>query len=222
MIIEKAAKASTRTSSLTSLSNSAKSSRGFTLIELLVVVALIGLISIFALPSVTNFFKLSLNSTTREMASLVKEAYNSTVMTGKVHRLVYDLKENQFWVESGPGTILLDTNESREAEKRRKRFAQTNEQPEPTAFALERSVTRKKLSLPRGVTFEDVLTEQSPEPITEGAAYTHFFPHGITEQTLIHLKDSSGHHISLIISPLIGRTRLVERYIKPEEAYATD
>lgn len=196
---------------------------GFSLIELLVVVALIGLISLFALPSVTNYFKLSLNSATREIASLVKEAYNSTVMTGRVHRMVYDLAGGAFWVENGPPQVLLDTRETKEAEERRKRFHRSADEtpPHPT-FTLDKTVTRKKVSLPRGVSFEDVVTEQDREPVKEGLAYTHFFPHGPTEQTIIHLQDDANHHISLIISPLIGRTRLVERYVKLEEIHEKD
>ena len=50
-------------------------------------------------------------------------------------------------------------------------------------------------------------------------AYTHFFPHGLTEQTIIHLTDTSGHKASLIISPLIGNTDVYDRYISLEEAF---
>lgn len=196
---------------------SAVKSGGFTLIELLVVIALIALIGAFMLPSVSSSFKLSLNSTTREVAAIVRESYNSAIMTGKVHRIVYDFKAGEYWVESGPNTVLLDTAETKEKEERRKRFAKPGDKPPPSQFSLERSVTRKKLSLPRGVEFEDVLTEQSPEPIKEGIAYTHFFPHGISERTIIHLKDTSNHQISLIVSPLVGRTKLVERYVKEDE-----
>lgn len=193
--------------------------KGYTLIEMLVVVALIGLISAFALPSVNNYFKLSLNSATREMASVVKETYNSAAMTGKVYRIVYDFKAGSFWVESGPSTVLLDTTETREREQRRKRFAKDSDKPPASEFTMDKSVTRKKISLPRGVDFEDLITEQSSEPITEGTAYTHFFPNGMTEQTVIHLKDNSNHHVTLIITPLIGRTRLVERYLSKNEIY---
>ena len=163
-------------------------------------------------------FKISLGSTTRQMATTIKETYNSTAMTKKVHRLVYDLKENSFWVESGPQGFLLDTAESKAAEERRKRFAKPSDKPPPSPFAIDKTITKKAIPLPRGVTFEDIVTEQSKEPITEGKAYTHFFPHGLIEQTVIHLKDQSKHQITLVIEPLIGRTRMIERYVKAEEA----
>lgn len=190
--------------------------RGFTLVELLVVVALIALVTVLALPGVSSYFKVSLNSATRELASVIKESYNSAVMTGNVHRLVYDLKKNEYWVEVGPPTVLLDTAESAEREERRKRFRKASEKEPPSGFSIAKGVTRKKQPLPRGVQFEDIITQQSKDPIKEGTAYTHFFPHGLTERTIIHLKDQSNHQISLVISSLIGRTKLIGRYVTQE------
>ncbi len=186
---------------------------GFTLIEALIVIAIIAIIAVVALPSVTGYFKISINTTAREMASTIKETYNSTSLTGKVHRMAYDLKENSYWVESGSNTVLLDTAESKEKEERRKRFAKSSDTPPPSQFSMDNTITHKKISLPTGVTFEDIITEQSKDPIKEGIVYTHFFPHGITEQTIIHLKDNSEHKVSLVLAPIIGKTDLYERYL---------
>ena len=58
-------------------------------------------------------------------------------------------------------------------------------------FGIDKKITRKKLSLPRGISFEDISTEANPtESIKDGMAYTHFFAHGLAEQTVIHLKDN--------------------------------
>jgi hypothetical protein len=121
-------------------------------------------------------------------------------------------------VESGPTTLLLDTAESRELEERRRRFSK-DEAPPPSPFALDKTVTRSKITLPRGVEFEDVITQQTEEPIIEGTAYTHFFPHGFTEQTIVHLKDKENHHYSLVISPLVGRTDLYQHYVTAKEIF---
>ncbi len=192
--------------------------RGFTLIEMLVVVLLIALISAFAVPSVSSYFQISLNSASRDLGSVVKEAYNSTVLTGRVYRLAYDLKNNQFWVEAGPTNVLLDTEDSKKKEEYDK-LHNTKEAVEESSFAIDKTITRRKTDLPRGVTYDDIMTMQSKEPIKTGMAYTHFFPHGMTEQTIIHLIDGSGHKSSLIISPLIGRTDVYDRYISLEEAF---
>lgn len=190
--------------------------RGFTLIEMIVVVAIIAIIAAFALPSITSYFQVSIETASRELSSTVKETYEATVMTGKVHRLAYDLKNGQYWAEVGPDTILLDTKASKEAEERRRRFAH-DEKPPPSPFALDASVTRKKRSLPTGIVFEDVVTQQAEDPVTDGTTYTHIFPHGVTEQTIIHLKDKSNHRFSLVISPIVGRSDLYERYVTRQE-----
>ncbi len=189
----------------------------FTLIEILVVFALISLITLFVIPSIGSSLKLSINSSCREIASIVKDTYSAAMVTGQVHRFVFDLKENKFWVESGPESLLLHTAKSLELEESRKRFKMEKEKEEPEKFSLEKTITRSELSLPRGVKFTDVLTEENEKPVFEGKAYTHFFPNGITEQTIVHLEDSSEHKFSLIIFPLMGNVQLVQHYVEREE-----
>lgn len=195
---------------------------GFSLVELLVVVALMALIGTMAIPSISSVFKLSLGSTTRDIATTVRHAYNAALMTKKVHRLVFDLKEHRYWVEVGPQQLLMDTEESRARSERIRKFASPTEDDDKKenapSFSLASYVTRKKNELPRGVQFEDVTTEQTKEPITEGFAYTHFFPHGIIEQTVIHLMDTSNHKATLVVAPIVGRTKVIERYVPSKEA----
>ena len=212
------------------MSTDDQNQKGFTLIELLVVVALVGMIFLFALPKVTSAMRLSLDSSSREMASVIREAYNATMVTGRVHRVVWDLKEQKYWVEAGGTSLLLDTEASIEKDAARKRRTVQKEgeeegqnlPPGQLPFTLNRLVTRSKQSLPRGVEYEDIITEKSEDPITSGVAYTHFFPHGIVEQTLIHLKDNSGHQQTLLVWPVLGRTRVEKRHLTLKEAYAEE
>ncbi len=199
-------------------------SKGFTLIEMMVVIGIIVLISVVSMPTISSYFQLSLNSATRDLATTIKEAYNSTVIGGTVYRLVYDIKDRSFWVEIGSSNVLLDTKESKEKEDKRRKFSSSikNGKDAATAqdgFSLDRIITRKKLHLPQGVEYEDIMTQQSQNPITEGTAYTHFFPSGLTEQTVIHLKDQSQHHASLVINAMLGSTDLYDRYINAAEAF---
>ncbi len=190
------------------------------------VFALIAVIAVFAVPAVSNHYKLNLNSTAREMASVVKEGYNATVVTRQINRVVYDFEKGEYWVESGPSDTLLDAPENQDKDFKResvrnRRSADRDKDKNDTgaAFAMNRLVTRSKKSLPSGVEFEDVITARSRDPITKGKAYTHFFPHGAAEKTIIHLKDSSNHQISLVIQPLIGKTRLMQGHVTEKEAY---
>lgn len=195
------------------------SNNGFTLIETLVVMALIAMMSGMVMPSLSSYFSLSLNSATRDMATVIKETYNAAIVTGKVYRVAYDQKANTYWAEVGPRDQLLETKESAEQEERRKRFAKLSEKAPKSPFQLETNITRKKQTLPLGVQFEDIMTQQSPDAMVGTLAYTHFFPHGLAEKTLIHLKDTSNHHISLDISPLLGMTNLTEGYVNGADIF---
>lgn len=185
----------------TQIKTTFRSTAGFTLIELLVVVSIIGFMALVAFPSVSNFFRISIGSATRSIATTIREAYNATVITGKIHRIVFDLKTQEYWAESGPTSLLLDTESSQEKEERRKRFAKpgSGESPPESPFSIDKTISRKKTPLPRGVVMTEVITEKSKDPITEGQAMSHFFPHGISERTIIHLKDNQAHEVTLVI-----------------------
>ncbi len=190
---------------------------GFTLIELLVVVALIALITVMTLPGMSSYFRISMNSITREMATTIREAYNSTMVTGRVHRLAMDLEKNKYWVESGPRTYLLHTKESKEKEEYRLRWF--SDKKKTSDFRIEPTITRKPISLPDDVKFKDIITQQNDDPITEGMAYIHFFPNGIAEQSIIHLEDQGENQVSLVVSALIGKTKVENHLISKEEAF---
>jgi len=197
---------------------------GFTLIEILVVVALLGLIFTFALPRLNSHFRLSLETATREIASTIKDAFNSTMVTRKVHRLAIDFGEKKYWVEkqdsAQSGEVLLHTESSLEKKREQDRWKSEDEKKAGgVSFALAADVTPKKKSLPDGVEFSSALSEQYPEPIKEGIATFHFFPHGLSEQGVIHIKDLDGHEFTLVISAVMGKTKLLRGNVSKEEIY---
>ena len=194
---------------------------GFSLIELLIVVAIIGLVVMVAIPSISNTFRFSVQSSAREIATLINETSNAAQITGKIHRVVYDLKAEQYWAESTNEATLLRSEESDAIEKEHSSFLKKDDTDEKKkgGFHQESSLTKKKRNLPIGVLFEDVYTEQTDEPITTGLAYTHIFPQGVTEKSLIHLQDNGKNKISLIVSNLLGRCSVEGRYIDAKDIF---
>jgi prepilin-type N-terminal cleavage/methylation domain-containing protein len=201
--------------------NASHPQSGFTLIELLIVVAILALVSIIAIPSISNTFRFSVKSAGREIATLIKDAANSAQISGKIHRLAYDLKKDQYWVESTSETTLLQSEESRkiEAERRSIFDDKKDKEADKKGFRQEGLLTKNKKNLPVGVSFKDIYTEQSEEPITEGMAYTHIFPQGMSEKTLIHLIDTSKNEISIVVSNLLARCTIDGRYIEYQEVF---
>ena len=199
-------------------------SSGFTLLELMIVVAILGLVGLVIIPNIGSTFRFSVQSSAREIATLIKDTSNSAQITGKVHRLVYDLKEQKYWVESTSEMTLLKSEESMAVEKDHgDRFKKPSEEEEEAkkngGFHQESSLTKNKKTLPIGVKFKDIYTEQSEEPITEGLAYTHIFPQGLSEKSLIHLTDNSKNDVSLIVTNLLGRCTIEGRYMEYKEVF---
>lgn len=195
--------------------------RGFTLLEILIVIAILGLVALVAIPSINNTFRFSVKSSAQDIATLIKDTSNSAQVTGKIHRIVYDLSKEQYWVEWTSDEALLDSEESKKYEQEHqtifKKSTSDETRPQGASFSMAKTLTSKKKSLPIGVKYKDVITEQTEEPITEGVAYTYVFPHGITEKTIVHLTDSAKNDVSLIVSNLLGRSQIEGRYIDLKE-----
>jgi type II secretion system protein H len=194
---------------------------GFTLIELLIVVAIMALVTVIAIPSISNTFRFSVKSSAREIATLIKDTANSAQISGRIHRIAYDLEKDQYWVESTNETTLLASEESRKIEAdRRSLFDDPKaKEKEKKGFRQENLLTKNKRSLPVGVKFKDIYTEQSEEPITEGMAYTHVFPQGMSEKSLVHLVDTSKNEVSLVVSNLLARCSVDGRYLEYQEVF---
>jgi prepilin-type N-terminal cleavage/methylation domain-containing protein len=199
-----------------------KNQDGFSLIELLIVVAILGLVGMIAIPSISNTFRFSVQSSAREIATLIKDTANSAQITGRVHRIAYNLTTNQYWVESSGETTLLKSDESKEKEKETHAFfSNQKEDPEKTngGFHQENTLTKNKKSLAIGVKFKDVSTEQSDEPITEGMAYTHIFPQGMSEKTVVHFIDTGKNETTLVVTNLLGRCQVQGHFIDAKEFF---
>ena len=75
-----------------------KKAQGFTLVELLIVMGVIALVYSVALPRMSAKGSLAFDSLTK-LSNDVRSAFDTTVLTGKTHRLVFEVKSGKYWLE---------------------------------------------------------------------------------------------------------------------------
>lgn len=89
---------------------------GFTLIELAIVLGLIALLTSVMVPSLNALTAVDLRSTSGQVAGMIREAYARAAITGKVHRIVFDIDKGQFWLERTNDRFILPS-EKQQADK---------------------------------------------------------------------------------------------------------
>lgn len=75
-----------------------KKTSGFTLIEVMIVIALMSLVYTLVLPRFSTNASLAFDSLSR-LSNDVRSAFDTAVLTGKPHRLVFELKSGKYWLE---------------------------------------------------------------------------------------------------------------------------
>ena len=163
---------------------------GFTFLEIVVVLFIIGLLLLLVYPKVQTLTENNLQTASRHLVGEIQYLYHVAMATRQVYRLSYDLRDNQYRV------YVVDPHEGK---------------------ILSVSDAKREGSLPRGVAFQDVITQRQGK-VTEGEAFTHFFPVGLAEKTIIHLTDKDRRAMTLDLNPLTGRVKLYEGYIEIKQA----
>lgn len=222
---------------------------GFTLLEIIVVLAVIGLVMGSAVRGFRSLVKSDLRAGAAQVSGMMRFLFDRASTTGRMHRLVIDLAQNQVWAEMSDDRYFIprerETDLSREmdAEKEKKRDDAEKKQQEsmaaspaaaaqlqlmPQAFEPKRArfasfkETKLRPVALKTVKLIDVYTPRLAEPITKGRAYIYFFPMGQTEPAMIHLGDKKGELVyTLVVHPLTGRVRIYNEDLKPqlEERY---
>lgn len=168
---------------LTSITGRSNSQAGFTLIELMLVVLLLGLMASLSMPLISGFEPNRLNSSARRIAGTVRYLYNEAAMTGREHRLTFDLSKNSY------------------------RASEINAAGELQPL---QGIGNEK-SLSPGVRFQDIYQPRRGEQ-KEGKMTTALLPGGWLEETIIHLQDNKDRQLTLRLVPLTGLTEIFEGY----------
>jgi general secretion pathway protein H len=165
-----------------------RDAKGFTFIELTVVLVLIGLVFTITMPRFRDqILSDTLKSTTRKMMYKIMDLRNEAISEHKAYFLVFDLESNRYWVEYEDIT------------------------PEDLAHARENAD-----AFPEGVRVLDIWFKGKGKEMT-GETTIKFTRQGYVQQSVIHLGSEDGRKFTLVLSPFLGRVKVLEDYIEFED-----
>ena len=73
------------------------------------------------------------------------------------------------------------------------------------------------LELGENVSIMDVWTEGTDKPTSEGTVSLVFFPHGFTQDALVHLQDDAGQVFTVKVWSLTGRAEVFNEYVEVKQ-----
>jgi general secretion pathway protein H len=167
----------------TSIAGNWNKESGFTLVELTIVVLLLGLFSLLVVPRLPGVGEDGLKSSTRRIAGTVKYFFNEAALSGRPHRLEYNLDEGTFRVRR----IEVDGE------------------------VVELSGTGKEQRLKGRVRFKDI-DIPGRGSFSQGEVVTEIQPVGWMEETVVHLEEEGGRTLTLRIMPYTGTTEVFDGY----------
>ncbi len=86
-----------------------KRQRGFTLIEVVIALGIMVMLTSIALPALNNISRAELRKTSRMLMGLIRATYDAAALSGRMHRIVFNLEESKIKVESTGETLAIDT-----------------------------------------------------------------------------------------------------------------
>jgi general secretion pathway protein H len=163
------------------------------------------------------------------LAGAIRVAFTRASATSRPNRLVMDLDGAKVWLEETNDAVFVRkddatggsaaaTPEERDAIEQAARILKGPQAPRPRfapvkALGFDDPDTSGGRPLGKGIKFLKVETGHSAEGQTHGRAYLYFWPGGQTERASIQLipggSTSSADAMTLLVSPLTGRARIV-------------
>jgi general secretion pathway protein H len=170
--------------------SSLRDNKGFTLLELIVVMVLIGIVTSFTVPRIADFlFADQLKGTVRKLVGLINQTSLLAQQRQVSYLLTYDAGQHRFKVEP---------EQQEEAGK--------DAGERIGGLPLARSVTVKYLWSWYGG------TRSAKEFVIR------FSKNGYIEPTIIHLQEEGGDELSVVLSPFLGKVRIVDSAVAPDPA----
>ncbi len=195
---------------------------GFTLIEVILVVVIIAVIVSGATLGLGALTRTRLRSAAYQVMSATQYAYSRSVTHGTTTRVQFDFEKGTMAVEETERPVTMANFEQLEAdtgaavdpwEMARQRLERPLEEStaqvsafSPIGNGFGKPIKRyQPHELGDGISIHALVTPRDDKPRTEGEGGVYFFPGGVTEHTVVQLKDSSERIYSVEIHPLTGK-----------------
>lgn len=192
-------------------------SAGYTLIELAVIIAIVIVVSVAALAAIRSVRKADISTTATRLAVSIRYLYDLSVLNNRPYRLVVDIAGKAYWAEladkGGCGTTALLPSEN-EQKYDSKPMEVGGEEGELGGLGKENLLRRT--TLPKGITFQGLMTTHQDEPIEDGRGEIYFFPSGYVERAFIYLRqDEDVYTVETL--PLRGTAIVRHEELDPRE-----
>lgn len=166
----------------------ASRSSGFTLLELSLVLFIIGLLVTVLVPRLGGLNRARLETSAQRLAALVRYLNGEAAFRGHIYRIRYDLDQHRYAVQ-----VLTPSQETK-------------------TFVADESPLSLPVQLPASITFADIRVP-SVGQVSSGYVFTHFYPQGYTDPTVIHLRDQQSQVMTVMIPPITGEATVYEGYV---------
>jgi prepilin-type N-terminal cleavage/methylation domain-containing protein len=190
---------------------------GFSLLELMVVIVLIGGLIAIIVPSIQSLSGLEIKNEITKIAGLSSEVYALAAISGKTHRIIFDLDNQKYWVEekvAEAGEIKPDLGYEDlmrvQIKKNTAKEATGVNRFIPSYKQVEGSLG-EKYELARNLVFHGVWTEEMNEIARAGHLAIYFFSGGYTQLAFVSLAikgEEEESSIYMALSPLTGAVKI--------------
>jgi len=175
------------------------------MLELMVVMVLLAMVTAFAMPGLrSSFFADQLKATARKLVGLIAETAQEAIRSQSEQLLHFDLERKLIWTSSA------------KPDKGRAPDAVWDTTP---VWEADAALLAQRLAIPDSVRVVDI-TSVAGGKRSMGTTVIRFSTKGYVDKTLIHLRDDEGRDLTLILSPFLAVTRVVDSYVEIDDEKA--
>lgn len=194
-----------------------RSQGGFSLFELIIAIAIVGLMMGLVVTQMDRALDLNMKRSANRLGSTIRYLYNKAATQGLYIRLVFNIDERSYWVESTTDPTKVSADMQVAGEQGEEAKEGEDEKPKlkyaKPRFGKVDSFLLKPTKLPDRVFIKDIFVEHRPSGVQDGIVGIYFFPNGYVEQAIINLRnEEDDFFFSIETNPISGSVKISTEY----------